>query len=81
MVGALTQHAKSQSAATFCSGAMLNYTTIDPYNASLCSRTEKTNTLVIIYTYDRAKVVEHDSDSDILDTYPCMECGQTFEEN
>ena len=38
MVGALTQHArhaKSQSAATFCKGAILNYTTIDPYNASL----------------------------------------------
>ena len=38
MVGALTQHARhaeSQSAATFCLGAMLNYTTIDPSNASL----------------------------------------------
>ena len=36
MVGALTQHARrahSQSAATFFKGAMLNYTTIDPYNA------------------------------------------------
>ena len=36
--GFLTQqarHTKSQSAATFWKGAMLNYTTIDPYNASL----------------------------------------------
>ena len=35
------------------------------------------------YIYDdviTAEDVEHDSDSDILDPYPCMECGQKFDE-
>ena len=35
------------------------------------------------YKYDEvitAENIEHDSDLDILDPYPCMECGQKFDE-